>query len=250
MSAYRSLILLSTMASSLAFMPRDQGYFDLSIGGEIIQDVKFNDLKKKYSPGPYVNTSIGLSYKNGLGVSLSYSFSYNEPSEKTALERDDSKELTNSTILLNFVYNPTPHSPVSFYVHGAPGLFLNSDQKMKSAEETSKSGQEDTSTTTTTRDAAGAVIGTVETTSAVSKSDVNQEGGQQFEIIDNFSFGYRVGGGIEFKQDIHQAYGIQINYVNGNLMRSSFDSQKDIQFVDEMDRYNGLSTALVFRYYM
>ena len=232
---------------------RDQGYFDLGIGSELIQDVEFNMVenlvattkKYEYNPGFYLETSAGVSYKNGLGLGLSYSFAYNSLKDKSKLTESDAPEITTMNVLLDFTYNLIPQSSISFYVHAAPGIFINSDLTLKSSEKESKSTS--TESTKTTTDSDGKTTTEKTTTN---NFDNEKEGNDSFQYVDNLEFGYRFGGGIEYRQDLHVAYGFQADYVSSNLSKSTFDAKTGNASSSKVDKYEGFVSSLVFRYYM
>ena len=155
MRHFKILSVLCAVSFSNAFSLKDQGYFDLGFGPAVIEKAKTGNIETEYKIGPLIQTSVGMAYRNGLGLGLVYQFNYNEV--KSPRESDDiAPEFTSYIAMLNFVYKIIPNSEFSFYVQGGPGFLVTSDQILSSTATQST----DETTTTTTTDATGAVTGT------------------------------------------------------------------------------------------
>lgn len=229
-----SLCMITPFAQFLT--SRDQGYFDLGFGSTFVEDVKINLVTTEYYPGPAIQTSVGVAYRNGLGLGLLYSFAYNKVKGEDIAD-DLATELINSEVVLNFTYKVMPSTAVTFFFDGGPGLMINSDQSLKSTATT------ETASTVTTTDGSGTLTSTVTTTNSDQASST-------YESIDNFSFGYRMGGGIEYREDIHKAFIFQIHYTNTNIFKTTFTDTNarrvSSSVSDTMESYNG---SLTMRYY-
>jgi hypothetical protein len=220
-----------------AFSPKNQGFFDIGIGPSFIDDVIINSVTTEYSIGPSLQTSVGLTYKNGLGLSLIYGFNFNPVKDQTTLADDTATELLNSSISINFIYKALPSSEVGFFLNGGPAFIINSDQKLRSTVTS------EPTSTVITADAAGATTQTVSTTST-------DQAGSPYESHDNFSFGYVYGGGFEYRQDHHKSFIFQINYFSTNIYNSTFSTTsagRITAFSDE--NMNGYSGNATLRYY-
>ena len=227
------IVLRTSFAS--AFSLRDQGYFDLGFGPEQIEKTKISNTTTEYYPGPAISTSVGLAYKNGLGLALSYKFNYNKV--KTEFDEDSrANEFTSYIAGLNFIYKMLPSSEVAVFMQGGPGLVVNTDQTMSSTKT-----KEPASTETT-------VAGT--TTTTVTTTEDNQAA-DPFEFRENLTFGYQIGGGIEYRQDNHQSLILQVNYLKSNIYKSAY-SESDPQKVTSTpsDDLESISGLLTLRYYL
>lgn len=232
---YRLIPLLFTCLMAHAFSVRDQGFFDLGFGPSYLEDVTINKVTTKYRPGPAVQTSVGLSYKNGLGIGLGYNFNFNYVKGEDVAQ-DTATELVNSAVVLNFMYRLMPTMDVSVFFSGGPGFIMNTDMKLRST------AKAQTSSTVTTKDGSGA------TTTVVTTED-NDEAADPYESYDNIAFGYMLSGGIEYRQNPHQSFIVQLNYLNTNVYSSSFNSATDrvaSSFRDSLETYTGF---INLRYY-
>ena len=45
---------------------REYGFFDLSVGPVLVEDIKFNNTVAKFNIGPCISTSLGMNNSNGL----------------------------------------------------------------------------------------------------------------------------------------------------------------------------------------
>jgi hypothetical protein len=224
-----------------AFSLRDQGYFDLGFGPAVVDKAKTGLLETEYNVGPLIQTSVGMAYKNGLGLGLVYQFNYN--GVKTEITDDDiAPEFTSYIAMLNFVYKLIPSSEFAFFMQGGPGFLVTTDQKLQStATETT-----DATVTTTTVGQDGIPTST---TTAVTV-DANQAA-DPFQYYDNYSFGYQIGGGLEYRYDNHKSMIIQINYLQGDIYRSTYSAGETARVTTfskgGLDSYSG---AITLRYYM
>ena len=230
-----------------AFSLRDQGYFDVGIGAEKIEDTEISGVTTEYYPGPNVQASVGMAYKNGLGIGLSYQFNYNKVNKaftKNSVQKnvDDAQEFTNYSASLNFIYKLIPSSEIGFFFSGGPCFVVNSDQKLVS---TATAATDSTSSTVVT-DGNGN-IQTV-TTEVVTE---NEQAADPYEYYDNLSFGYQVGGGLEYRQDKHKSMILQLNYLRSHVYRSTYNAQ-DPTIIDSSDKddLEGFYGSFNFRYYM
>lgn len=234
---YRLLLSLCLVSPIIqAFTLRNQGYFDVSLGSSFIEDVLINSVTTEYYPGPSIQVSTGMAYKNGLGLGMLYSFNYNKVKGQDIAD-SISTEFQNAGIILNFTYKMIPYTSVSFFFNGGPGLLINTDQNLKSTATT------ETASTVTTADASGSTTST-ETTTTTDQSATS------YESIDNFSFGYQVGGGIEYREDNHKSFIFQFNLIKTNILSSTFNTTgtKRVQSsaTDTLNNYSGSATM---RYY-
>ncbi|MCP8351957.1 hypothetical protein [Candidatus Synchoanobacter obligatus] len=243
MKAYLILPLLFTSSMLHAFTLRDQGFFDVGLGPKRIDPITINREKTEYYIGPCFQTSVGIGYKNGLGVSLVYQFNYNKrksgplnPTDPTVNEKY-ATEFTNYIAGLNFIYKLLPSSEVAFFLQGGPGIVVNTDQKLSPTTST----QTDTTETTVKSDG---------TSSVVTTEDTTQES-EAFSFYENITFGYQVGGGIEYRQDAHKAIVMQVNYLSTHIYQSTFDPQDSTSVISSLDdELEGLSGHLSLRYYL
>jgi hypothetical protein len=229
-------IVLSTSFAS-AFSLRDQGYFDLGFGPEQIEKTKISNTTTEYYPGPAISTSVGLAYKNGLGLALSYKFNYNKV--KTEFDEDSrANEFTSYIAGLNFIYKMLPSSEVAVFMQAGPGLVVNTDQTM-STTKTSETASTETQVT----------IGGATTTTTTTEDN---QAADPFEFLENLSFGYQIGGGIEYRQDNHQSLILQVNYLKSNIYKSAFNSTTDPQKVTSTPSgdLESISGLLTLRYYL
>lgn len=234
---YRLLIpLILAFSSTQGFTARNQGFFDLGFGSSFVDDVTMNKTTTEYYPGAAIQTSVGIAYRNGLGLSLQYGFNFNQiKTEDTP--KDTATELLNSIVLLNFTYTVLPSSEVTFFFNGGPGLVINSDQKLRST------ATEEPSSTVTTAAADGSVTETVTTVN-------NDQAADPYESYDNINFGYQFGGGIEYRKNKHQSVIIQLGYLNTNIYNSNFNTETEkvsSWYVDELESYIG---NITLRYYL
>ncbi len=227
------LVLSASLAS--AFSLRDQGYFDLGLGPEQIEKTTISNVTTEYYPGPALATSVGLAYRNGLGLAISYKFNYNKV--KTNIDEDArAAEFTSYIAGLNFIYKLLPSSEVAVFFQGGPGLVVNTDQTLSST----KVSQTVSTETSTTEN--------VETTKVITADD---QAADPFEFRDNLSFGYQFGGGIEYRQDDHKSFIIQINYLKSSIYKSVYSTANSEKTTssphDDLDTISGLITL---RYYL
>ena len=115
-------------------------------------------------------------------------------------------------------------------------MVVNTDQTMSSTKT-----KEPASTETT-------VAGT--TTTTVTTTEDNQAA-DPFEFRENLTFGYQIGGGIEYRQDNHQSLILQVNYLKSNIYKSAY-SESDPQKVTSTpsDDLESISGLLTLRYYL
>ncbi|MEC7030541.1 MAG: hypothetical protein VXW87_02615 [Pseudomonadota bacterium] len=228
-------IVLSTSLAS-AFSLRDQGYFDLGFGPEQIEKTVINRVTTEYFPGPAISTSLGLAYKNGLGLALSYKFNYNKV--KTEFDEDArATEFTSYIAGLNFIYKLLPSSEIAVFVQGGPGLVVNTDQMMSTTK------IEQTSSVETTTDPAG--------NTSTKEITENDQAADPFEFRENLTFGYQLGGGIEYRQDNHKALVLQINYLKSSIFKSTYSATDPSKTISTpSDDLEAISGFLTLRYYL
>ena len=235
------LPVLFLSSFSGAFSLRDQGYFDLGAGPIIIDKTKTGRVETEYKLGGLISTSVGMAYKNGLGLGFVYQFNYNEVKSDRATD-DVAPEFTSYIAMLNFVYKIVPSSEFGVFFQGGPGFLVATDQTLTSTATQSTDSIETTTTTNT-----DGSVASVQTTVSV---DANQDV-DPFKYYENYSFGYQFGGGIEYRMDNHKSMLIQVNYLKGNIYRSSFSSTEpetvDTFSTGTLDSFSG---AFSLRYYM
>ena len=224
-----------------AFSLRDQGFFDLGFGPAIIDKTKTGLIETEYKVGPLIQTSVGMAYKNGLGLGILYQFNYNEV--KSARATDDiAPEFTSYIAMLNFVYKLIPSSEFAFFVQGGPGFLIATDQILTSTATEST----EAIVTSTTTDSSGSV-NEVQTTVTVNAN----EDADPYQYYENYSFGYQFGGGLEYRFDNHKSMIIQVNYLQGNVYRSTFSETEATTVktfnTGTLDSYSG---TFSLRYYM
>ena len=241
MKHFKVLPILFAASSAGAFSLKDQGYFDLSFGPAIVDKTKTGNIETEYHIGPLIQTSVGMAYKNGLGLGLMYQFNYNEVKSQRSSD-DIAPEFTSYIAMLNFVYKLIPSSDFAVFVQGGPGFLITTDQKLAS---TATQTTDATVTTTVT-----GADGTVESTSTAITVDSN-EASDPFQYYDNYTFGYQVGGGVEYRYDNHKSMLFQINYLQGNVYNSTFSETESTTVTTyktgPLDSFSGV---LTLRYYM
>ena len=258
MTSQRIWIVLSLLTSlSQAFSLRDQGYFDLGVGPTLInENIYGNDAPIEYSPGAKITTSVGMSYKNGLGLGINYAFTFNNKRNSDQLENNQAREIMTSTFMLDFKYKIMPASDVSLVLHAGPGLLIGSNQTLQKSSVPADESSEATQSQTVTQnfDANGVLEGSqvVTTASATQEADAGQVNPtEEFQAFDNLAFAYEVGGSLEYREDKHKAFAIRVNYLLSELYKSTFDEQDVDKVVkEESDQFENLSTSLVLRYYL
>lgn len=234
---YRTLLSLCLIAFfTQGFTLRDQGFFELSVGPSFVKDVTINKIKTEYKPGPSIETSVGLAYTNGLGIGIQYLFNFN-PVKGLDISDSIATEFLNSAVTLDFIYKAMPAANVTFFIDGGPGMVMNTDQNLKSTASTQ------TTSTVTTANSAG------DTTSTVTTS-TSDEAASPYESQDNFAFGYKFGGGIEYREDGHKAYIFQVHYLNTLIHNSTFNTTNSRRTKTSVsETVEGYYGSLTFRYY-
>lgn len=246
MRKYLVLTCLSCASLLNAFSLRDQGYFDIGVGPEMIEKTEIQGTTTEYSPGPSLKTSVGLAYKNGLGLAISWKFNYHNvkaayTNAGPVTNDDDAKEFTNYSAGLDFVYKLLPSSDVAFFFNGGPCFVVNTDQKLLST----ATSTPDESTIEITADGDGNVTQTVTTT----KTD-QEQAADPYEFRENISFGYQVGGGVEYRQDNHKALLVHINYLKSHIYQSTYNSTTSEVESSAEDDLEGFSGSIALRYYL
>lgn len=256
-------ILPVTFSAAYTKKNREYGFFDLSVGPVLVDDVKFSNTVTKYSIGPCISTSLGMNNSNGLGVGVNFIYTYNSIQQDLPasgapanVNLNQSPDTSASIVKLGFMYKASASKEISFLVNAGPCAVITNDLTLKvsevdATENTAASGA--ASVQATVNDATTGqqtVAVNVETGSA--SGDNTSDSTTQAESVSNFTFGYNISAGLEYRQDRHKAFGLEFGYINSKLFQSTFVSGNDQTQVSTQQSgdLDSSYVSLLIRYYI
>ncbi|UTC24800.1 hypothetical protein MMH89_01365 [Candidatus Comchoanobacter bicostacola] len=239
---------------------REYGYFDLSVGPAFMEDNTFGKQIVEYNLGPIISTSVGLTHDNGLGIGLNYIFTYNskildlKASNEIVepIPKDESTAISTNGIKLDFSYRLNTGTEVSIIFHGGPCVFNTTDQSTIVSKPIVESSETATSTDIVVTDAAtGTNTVKVKLGDAALPEAIAVE--ESIKPYSNFTFGYEVCTGIEYRQDRHKAFGIEFGLLSTQVYKSTFSTDAvigDRITSQRSDTLESIFFNVTARYYM
>ncbi len=261
-----SLLSVSTIVLSNAYGKKrsvEYGFFDLSIGPSFLEDVEFNNVKSEYQIGPCISTSVGLTHDSGLGIGLNYIYSYNTKLNKLAPSGDEidinvteSQDAASSSIKLGFMYKFSANTEIALVVNAGPCMTITNDHNLRvlpKEDEETDAAAGNASVEIKLSDAATGNATTELNVSTGNEAVENKETDTvEAESVPNFSFGYNISAGLEYRSDRHNAYGFEIGYTNSHLFKSKFADNTDtvINSAQSKAPLENTYANILVRYYM
>ncbi|MDC3180832.1 hypothetical protein OAT84_01640 [Gammaproteobacteria bacterium] len=262
-----NLLAVSTITFSYSYGVRntEYGYFDLSFGPSYMEDVEFKNTKSEYKIGPCVSTSIGLTHDNGLGIGLNYIYAYNvkindlpASGEEIKIDPLESQDAASSTVKLGFVYKFIANTDIALVLNAGPCMVISNDQNLRAAPAEEESTETNAASNTSINIAVGGETDTTPTTISIdsgqqtSDDKTTKAAPIEAESVTNFSFGYNISAGLEYRQDRHNAFGVEIGYTNSHLFKSKFSEETEsaVTSAQSSSPLENSYANIVFRYYM
>lgn len=261
-------LLLCVLAPTHAYRKRakEYGYFDLSAGPNVMENNKFGSSPEvEYKLGPCISTSVGLTYNNGLGLSLNYIYTYNAKRERLLASGQpidnivdtDSTDLSANVVKLGFIYKVVTGTDISLMIKAGPCVMSTTDQTLRliqpegSIAQDTSSGNSDVAITLSDA-TTGLSTASVSVSSGSSAGDDEKKEDPQPEYISNFSFGYDLSAGLEYRQNRNRAFGLEFGYLKSHVYKSSYaDQVTDTRVIaQQSDELESTYVNLLIRYYI